>query len=127
MFCLCLFYKRVVGLFSVYVANFCTTGVLIRILILYLCLVLSAALWPSTVAYCQMAFTLLCEEGFYFVLRKKKKKKKRNCFVCHMLRKCCVKLIFCFKNQVREVLESKGCQIRTRSEVHSVATNDEGE
>lgn len=32
-----------------------------------------------------------------------------------------------FENQVREVLESKGCQIRTRSEVHSVATNDEGE
>ena len=130
MFCLCLFYKMVVGLFSAYVANFCTTGVLVIILILYLCLVLSAALWPSTVAYCQMAFTLLCEEGFYFVLRQKKKKtknKRRNCLVCHMLRKCCVKLIFCLKNQVREVLESKGCQIRTRSEVNSVATNDEGE
>ena len=78
MFCLCLFYKMVVGLFSAYVANFCTTGVLVIILILYLCLVLSAALWPSTVAYCQMAFTLLCEEGFYFVLRQKKKKTKEE-------------------------------------------------
>ncbi|XP_023877942.1 uncharacterized protein LOC111990399 isoform X2 [Quercus suber] len=32
----------------------------------------------------------------------------------------------CYVKKVREVLESKGCQIRTRSEVHSVATNDEG-
>lgn len=73
------------GLFSAYVANFCTPGVLIIILILYLCLVLSAALWPSTVAYCQMAFALLCEEGFYFVLRKKKEKKKKLLSVSHVV------------------------------------------
>lgn len=43
--------------------------------------------------------------------------------------KCCLKLIFgvLIKIQVREVLESKGCQIRTQTEVHSVSTNDEGE
>ena len=89
MFCLCLFYKMVVGLFSAYVANFCTTGVLVIILILYLCLVLSAALWPSTVAYCQMAFTLLCEEGFYFVLRQKKKQKKKFLSVSHVEKMLC--------------------------------------
>ena len=90
MFCLCLFYKMVVGLFSAYVANFCTTGVLVIILILYLCLVLSAALWPSTVAYCQMAFTLLCEEGFYFVLRQKKKKQKKKLLsVSHVEKMLC--------------------------------------
>lgn len=26
-----------------------------------------AAIWPPTVAYCQMAFTLLCQEGLDFV------------------------------------------------------------
>uniref|UniRef100_A0A2N9GZN4 Amine oxidase domain-containing protein n=1 Tax=Fagus sylvatica TaxID=28930 RepID=A0A2N9GZN4_FAGSY len=31
----------------------------------------------------------------------------------------------CYVKKVREVLESKGCQIRTCSEVHSVSTNDE--
>lgn len=34
---------------------------------------------------------------FLFCSHEKKKKKKGNCFVCHMLRNCCVKLIFCLK------------------------------
>lgn len=29
--------------------------------------------------------------------------------------------------QVEEVLENKGCQIRTNSQVDSISTNDEGE
>ncbi|BFG14191.1 hypothetical protein CerSpe_004660 [Prunus speciosa] len=32
----------------------------------------------------------------------------------------------CYVKKVREVLESKGCQIRTSSEVHRVSTTDEG-
>ncbi|XP_062167109.1 uncharacterized protein LOC133873419 [Alnus glutinosa] len=32
----------------------------------------------------------------------------------------------CYVKKVREVLESKGCQIRTRTEVHSVSTTDKG-
>ncbi|KAM5553312.1 hypothetical protein ABKV19_025496 [Rosa sericea] len=32
----------------------------------------------------------------------------------------------CYVKKVKEVLESKGCQIRTSSEVHKVSTTDEG-
>ncbi|KAB1219321.1 Cyclopropane-fatty-acyl-phospholipid synthase [Morella rubra] len=32
----------------------------------------------------------------------------------------------CYVQKVREVLESKNCQIRTTSEVHSISSNDEG-
>lgn len=63
MFFVCKFYKIVVGLFSANVSNCSVTWSVVLNLSCFGPFGALSALWPSTVAYCQMAFTLLCEEG----------------------------------------------------------------